>query len=35
MSQRLNPISELKSTNKRSDIVLGEKKLKLSPDWQM
>jgi hypothetical protein len=30
-----HPHFELKSTSKRGHITLGEKKLKLSPDWQM
>jgi hypothetical protein len=30
-----HPHFELKSTSKRGHITLGEKKVKVSPDWQM
>ena len=30
-----HPYFELKSTSKRSHITVGEKKVKVSPDWQM
>ena len=30
-----HPYFELKSTSKRGDITLGEKKVNVAPDWQM
>jgi hypothetical protein len=30
-----HPYFELKSTNKTGPIILGEKKVNVSPDWQM
>jgi hypothetical protein len=30
-----HPYFELKSTSKRSHITVGDKKVKVSPDWQM
>ena len=29
------PYFELKSTSKKGHLILGEKKVKVSPDWQM